>query len=83
MKEFFLSKKVLITGGLGCIGSNLARKLCFLGSNVTILDSLIKTQGGNEFNIDDFKNDIDLYIGDIRDQNNLKELLKGKDILFT
>tara|TARA_Y100000589_G_C27091549_1_gene604145 strand:- start:185 stop:1174 length:990 start_codon:yes stop_codon:yes gene_type:complete len=82
MKEFFVGKKVLITGGLGFIGSNLARKLNYLGSNVTILDSLIETQGGNKFNIDDFKNDVDLYIGDIRDKNNLRELIKGKDILF-
>ena len=51
MNEFYKNKNVLVTGGLGFIGSNLVRELVKLGSNVTIIDSLIPEYGGNIFNI--------------------------------
>ena len=46
------NENVLITGGAGFIGSNLARKIADLGGNVTIVDSLIPEYGGNLFNLD-------------------------------
>jgi len=44
-------KKVLITGGLGFIGSNLARRLLEQDNQVTIIDSLIPEYGGNLRNL--------------------------------
>jgi len=75
-------KNVLITGGLGMIGSTIAKKLVSLEANVTILDALIEPYGGNFFNIDDIKNDININISDIRDRESLKILVKNIDIIF-
>ena len=78
----FNEKKILITGGLGFIGSNLARRLVQLGADVTIVDSLIPQYGGNLFNIHDFKDQVTVNICDVRDPFAMKYLVKGKDYLF-
>ena len=78
----FHRRKVLITGGLGFIGSNLARKLVELGAEVTLVDSLIPQYGGNLFNVDDFKEKVTINISDIRDKFSIAYLVKGKDYLF-
>ena len=52
-------KQVLITGGLGFIGSNLARRLVALGAHVTLVDSLIPEYGGNPFNVADIRNELE------------------------
>ena len=57
MENNFSGKNVLITGGLGFIGSNLATKLVSLGAKVTILDALLEPYGGNTFNIKDIEKD--------------------------
>ena len=75
-------KKVLITGGLGMIGSTVANKLVSLDAEVTILDSLIEPYGGNFFNIDYVKNKLKINISDIRDKESLKILVKDVDIIF-
>ena len=80
--EKFKNKNVFITGGLGFIGSNLARRLVDLGANVTIIDSLIWAYGGNLFNVEDIKDKIKINIGDIRDRYSINHLIKGKDYLF-
>ena len=54
----YSGKEILITGGLGFIGSNLARSLVTQGANLTLVDSLIPQYGGNGFNIDDIKNKV-------------------------
>ena len=54
MRNEFEGAKVLITGGLGFIGSNLARRLAGLGAELTLVDSLIPEYGGNLFNIEGF-----------------------------
>ena len=75
-------KKVLITGGLGMIGSTMAEKLVGFGTDVTIVDSLIKPYGGNFFNIENIKNKINVNVSDIRDKESLKILVKDVDIIF-
>ena len=75
-------KKVLITGGLGMIGSTMAEKLVGFGTDVTIVDSLIKPYGGNFFNIENIKNQIKVNVSDIRDKESLKILVKDVDIIF-
>lgn len=81
-ENFFRNKKVLVTGGLGFIGSNLSIKLVDLGAQVTILDSLLKEYGGNKFNIFPIKKRVAVKIGDMRDQKLVNLLVKDKDIIF-
>lgn len=73
---------ILITGGLGFIGSNLARALVAKGANVTIVDSLIPQYGGNTFNVDDIRDQITVNICDVRDPFAMAHLLQGMDFLF-
>ena len=75
-------KKILITGGLGFIGSNLADKCLHLGAKVTVYDNLDPRLGGNLQNISSFKKDIELIQKDIRDADALTEAVKGQDIIF-
>jgi UDP-glucose 4-epimerase len=75
-------KKVLITGGLGFIGSNLARRLVALGAQVTLVDSLIPEYGGNLFNIAGIEDKVRVNISDVRDEHSMKYLVQGQDILF-
>ena len=81
-KEAYSGKSVMITGGLGFIGSNLARTLVECGAKVTIVDSLIPQYGGNPFNIQDIVNQVSVNICDVRDPFAIKYLLEGKDFLF-
>ncbi len=76
------NKKVLITGGLGFIGSNLARSLVNEGAKVTLVDSLIPEYGGNLFNVQDIRNNVLINICDVRDPFAMAHLLKDTDVLF-
>jgi UDP-glucose 4-epimerase len=76
------SKNILITGGLGFLGSALARRLVELGANVTLVDSLIPEYGGNLFNIDGIENRLRVNISDVRDAHSMKYLMQGQDYLF-
>jgi UDP-glucose 4-epimerase len=81
-RETFEGKKVLITGGLGFIGSNLARALVPLGAEVLLVDSLIPDYGGNLFNIDGIESKVKVNIADVRDENGMRYLVSGQDFLF-
>ena len=81
-ENFFSNSQVLITGGLGFIGSHLARRLVVLGAKVTLVDSLIPQYGGNLFNIQDIRDQITVNISDVRDPHSMAYLIKGKDFLF-
>ena len=78
----YSGKEILITGGLGFIGSNLARSLVTQGANLTLVDSLIPQYGGNTFNIDDIKNKVAVNVCDVRDTFAMEHLIQGKDYLF-
>src|SRR5437667_11267098 len=80
--EAFSGRKVLITGGLGFIGSNLARRLVDLGARVTLVDSLIPEYGGNLFNIAGLEDQVQVNISDVRDQHSMRYLVQGQDHLF-
>jgi len=82
MGKFYSGKNILITGGLGFIGSNLAIKLVKLGSKVLIVDSLLPDYGGNLFNIAEVKDKISVNFADVRDQNAMLYLVKGHDLIF-
>ncbi|MDA8404203.1 MAG: GDP-mannose 4,6-dehydratase [Desulfobacteraceae bacterium] len=78
----FFEKDVLITGGLGFIGSNLAIKLVRLGAKVTLLDAMIDEHGGNLYNIEPVKDNVFINFSDVRDENSIKYLVRGRDYIF-
>ena len=81
-ESIYSQKKVLITGGLGFIGSNLAIRLVDLGAKVTLVDSLIPQYGGNLWNIEPIKDRVKVNISDVRDEHSMKYLVDGQDFLF-
>jgi UDP-glucose 4-epimerase len=82
MGSYFSGLRILITGGAGFIGSNLARRLLDLGSRVTVVDSLIPEYGGNLYNLQDVADRVRLNISDVRDPHSMKILVQDHDILF-
>jgi UDP-glucose 4-epimerase len=80
--DAFRDKKVLITGGLGFIGSNLAYHLLSLGARVLVVDSLIPQYGGNLFNLAGIEDKVRINIADVRDRSSMDCLVKGQDYLF-
>ncbi len=81
-KEFFRNKKVLITGGLGFLGSNLAIKLVELKAKVILVDSMIPEHGGNLFNINGIKEKVRINFSDVRDEHSMNFLVRDFDLLF-
>lgn len=82
LEESFVGKKMMITGGLGFIGSNLAHKLLSLGADIVIVDSLIPDYGGNLFNVEGIKDRVRINIADVRDRSSMDYLVKGQDYIF-
>ncbi|HRS56182.1 MAG TPA: NAD-dependent epimerase/dehydratase family protein, partial [Desulfomonilia bacterium] len=80
--ESFARKRVLVTGGLGFIGSNLSRRLVEYGAEVTLVDSLIPEYGGNLFNIEPIREHVRVNFSDVRDEHSMKYLVQNKDYLF-
>jgi UDP-glucose 4-epimerase len=78
----YADKHVLITGGLGFIGSNLAVRLVELGAHVTLVDSLVPLYGGNLRNIAPIEGRVTVNIADVRDEYAMKYLVQGKHYLF-
>ncbi|HMA51662.1 MAG TPA: NAD-dependent epimerase/dehydratase family protein, partial [Magnetospirillaceae bacterium] len=80
-------KRVLVAGGLGFIGSTLARKLAEAGADVVVLDSLLPDYGGHRFNLGSYGADpqggrIRVNISDLRDQNSLARLVEDREVVF-
>src|SRR5712691_8324405 len=78
----FANKKVLVTGGLGFIGSNLAIRLVELGAQVTLMDAMLLDHGANLFNIAGIRNSVTVTFSDVRDANIMGYLVKDQDFLF-
>ncbi|MBI4323004.1 MAG: NAD-dependent epimerase/dehydratase family protein [Candidatus Omnitrophica bacterium] len=78
----FAGRKVIITGGLGFIGSTLAHRLVGLGATVLVVDSLIPEYGGNLFNLRGIESRVTVNIADVRDVYSLRHLVRGQDYLF-
>lgn len=73
---------VLVTGGIGFIGSNLAIRLINEGARVTLLDSMLDEYGANLFNIEPVKNSVQINFSDMRDEHSLRYLVRNKDFIF-
>ena len=80
--EPYNGARVLVTGGLGFIGSHLSERLVRLGADVTIIDSLIPEYGGNPFNIRDVADEVHVNYSDIRDPWSIRHLVQGQDFIF-
>jgi UDP-glucose 4-epimerase len=81
-RQLYRGRAVMITGGLGFIGSNLARALVDLGADVLLVDSLIPDYGGNLFNIDGIAGRVRVNVADIRQQSTMNYLVRDRDIIF-
>ncbi len=80
-RDHYRGRKVLVTGGLGFIGSNLCRTLADLGASVTAVDSLLPDYGGNLFNLDGYEDKVRINIADVRGHG-MEYLVRGQEVLF-
>jgi len=81
-REFYRGRRVLITGGLGFIGSNLARHLVALGADVLLVDSLIDDYGGSLFNVHGIEDRLHINIADVRQASTMNYLVRNRDVIF-
>ncbi len=80
--EAYKGRRVLITGGLGFIGSNIAQKLARYGARMTIVDSLHPLYGANLANVAEIRDEVTLHVGDYRNQSLMRPLVRDADIIF-
>ena len=81
-REFYRGRRVMVTGGLGFIGSNLARQLAALGADILLVDSLIDDYGGHLFNIDGIESKVRVNIADIRQDTTMNYLVRDREVIF-
>jgi len=81
-KSFYRGKHVLVTGGLGFVGSNLSIELVRLGAHVSVIDNMLPRQGGNLFNLEPVKDRVRVNYSDVRNQLSMNHLVKGQDLIF-
>ncbi len=82
LRAAFAGSRVLITGGAGFIGANLAHRLADLGAQITLVDSLIPEYGGSLHNLAGLDERVRLNIADVRDEHSMNYLVQGQDYLF-
>jgi UDP-glucose 4-epimerase len=80
--EQYAGTRALVTGGLGFIGSHIAKRLVDLGADVTIVDSLIPEYGGNLYNVREIEDRVHINFSDIRDPWSIRYLLRDQDFIF-
>jgi UDP-glucose 4-epimerase len=82
LAKSFSGARVLITGGLGFIGSSLAVPLAEAGAEVTLVDAMIPDYGGNLFNIAPVRDRVKVNFCDVRDPHAMNYLVQGQDFIF-
>ena len=80
--ERYRGRRVLVTGGLGFIGSNLCRALVDLGADVVAVDAMIPDYGANLFNIAGYEQRMHVNLGDVRNQTAMDVLVRDREIIF-
>ncbi len=81
-RGFYRGRRVLVTGGLGFIGSNLAARLVDLDAEVLLVDSLLPDSGGNLFNVQGIANRVRINIADVRQETTMNYLVRDNDVIF-
>ncbi len=81
-RGYYRHRKVMITGGLGFIGSNLARQLVDLGADVLLVDSMIPDYGGNFFNIRGIESRVRVNVADVRQESTMNYLVRNQAVVF-
>ncbi len=82
LEEFYQGRRIMITGGLGFIGSNLAHRLVALGADVLLVDSLIRDYGGNLFNIAGIEDRVRVNVADVRQASTMNYLVQDRSLIF-
>ncbi|WP_119420935.1 NAD-dependent epimerase/dehydratase family protein [Desertibaculum subflavum] len=82
LEKAWAGRRVLVTGGLGFIGSNLARALVERSADVVLVDSLIPEYGGNLFNVAGIEDRVRVNISDVRDPHSLRHLVQDREVIF-
>ncbi|MBX3007382.1 MAG: NAD-dependent epimerase/dehydratase family protein [Melioribacteraceae bacterium] len=82
MIEYYKNKNVLITGGLGFLGSSIAERLVNSGATITLIDNLHPLYGGNKFNVESIKDKVNVLIEDIRNEDIMAPLIQKADLIF-
>ncbi|HUE86731.1 MAG TPA: NAD-dependent epimerase/dehydratase family protein [Vicinamibacterales bacterium] len=82
VEAFYQGRRIMITGGLGFIGSNLAHRLAALGADVLLVDSLIPDYGGNLFNIAGIEDRVHVNVADVRQASTMNYLVQDRSIIF-
>jgi UDP-glucose 4-epimerase len=80
--SYYRERRVMVTGGLGFIGSNLVRQLADAGADVLIVDSLLPDYGGNLFNIAGLEDRVHVNTSDVRDAAAMDALVADREIIF-
>jgi UDP-glucose 4-epimerase len=79
---FYRGRRVMVTGGLGFIGSNLARRLVELGADILLVDSLIPDYGGNLFNVAGIEDRVRINVADVRQASTMNYLVRDREVIF-
>ena len=80
--EYYRGRRVMITGGMGFIGSNLARSLVAAGADILIVDALNPEYGGNRFNLHGIEEYIRVNVSDVRDETSMNALVQDREVIF-
>ncbi len=82
IKGFYRGRRVLITGGMGFIGSTLANLLVKQGAEVTLVDNFLADHGANPYNIAEIKDQVRLHVSDLRSAEVMNQLVQGQELIF-
>lgn len=82
LADFYAGRRVMITGGLGFIGSNLAHRLAAFGADILLVDSLIPDCGGNLHNIEGIESRVRVNVADVRQASSMNYLVQGREVIF-
>ena len=83
MTDFYSGKRVLVTGGLGFVGSNLALRLVELGADIVLVDSMLPAYGATVRNVETVADRLQIDLSDVRDSERMRTLVRGQDLIFS
>uniref|UniRef100_A0A7C2NYM3 NAD-dependent epimerase/dehydratase family protein n=1 Tax=Schlesneria paludicola TaxID=360056 RepID=A0A7C2NYM3_9PLAN len=83
MRDHYRHRRVLILGGLGFIGSNLALKLAEAGAELTLVDCLLPEHGGSLKNVEEIRDQVRIVIADVRNAETLEAVVPGQEVIYS